>query len=549
MSTLLYDNSYHVLGLTTQVSQREILKRAKVITNRLKIDDIPTYPTDLSDATSFRTLPSLKKAVNELSSPKNRVKHYFFCFHNLDEEDSKAISLIRGKQYSEARTMWDKKVTGTADSAIIYRKNIVMLLCLSLYQTNNSSVLIESMNLWRDLIKSKQFWKYFFKDYADHDEFNTKDEVLNAFSETLAVYMSDIYTDLSEMHQDPSILARYSGLFGNVGSGLERQILEPIFSRMNDFVEKLEALAISEDGVFDQEEAKTIKYELKQIQDSVNTLIDYGQYEDGRSVAMRDRAVKAIRAVVLDLHNNLQETGKAIPLMKIALQLCGTQSLRHKIRQDIETIEGVKHDQDIVKPIQDLIDAMLYSKALSLIERERIKSSDNSNLQDYFDVKKKECVTGLAMLLHTLGQSRWEAEDWDASSEAYRKAGKTIYENLGLYDVNKDGVDKTMNKIKATMREVNADTISELDDFRNSMIESVNEKLEGAHERAIMVILMDAYIFGPVCQIIKRAREKAKVVNILSILGWLTIWIYGLGLIFFIAIWVYKSGDNNYQEE
>ena len=51
----LKNNAYHILGLDTSASEKELLKRSKEIINRIKIDDTPEYDLDLGMFEDFRT--------------------------------------------------------------------------------------------------------------------------------------------------------------------------------------------------------------------------------------------------------------------------------------------------------------------------------------------------------------------------------------------------------------------------------------------------------------------------------------------------------------
>ncbi|MBA3047894.1 hypothetical protein KJ863_01360 [Patescibacteria group bacterium] len=80
MSNALKNNAYHILGLDTTASQKDILKRSKEIIKRLKIDDLPEYDLDLGLFDDFRTEESTNEAIRKLQTPKKRIKEYFFGF-------------------------------------------------------------------------------------------------------------------------------------------------------------------------------------------------------------------------------------------------------------------------------------------------------------------------------------------------------------------------------------------------------------------------------------------------------------------------------------
>ena len=91
----LKNNAYHILGLDTSASEKELLKRSKEIINRIKIDDTPEYDLDLGMFEDFRTEDSVKEALQRLQAPKKRIREYFFWFQISDSVDEQALGLLK----------------------------------------------------------------------------------------------------------------------------------------------------------------------------------------------------------------------------------------------------------------------------------------------------------------------------------------------------------------------------------------------------------------------------------------------------------------------
>jgi hypothetical protein len=128
---------------------------------------------------------------------------------------------------------------------------------------------------------------------------------------------------------------------------MEKTVLNPIYATINDAVESLEKMKISEDGIFDKDEADLVKKSVGIIQSELNRLIDLGLYEDSQSKLMRDRASNALRTIVLDLHNNLNEYTRSKKLLEVAVQICGTDSLKNKLNSELEQIDkNIADDTD-----------------------------------------------------------------------------------------------------------------------------------------------------------------------------------------------------------
>ena len=334
MTGKLKNNSYHILGLDTSASQREVLKRSKEIINRLKIDDLPVYDLDLDIFENFRTEESVKEAVQKLSSPKKRIKEYFFWFQIVDSVDEQAAGLLKSKEYAEASRVWENSSEKDTAKSLLYKKNLAILHCLLLFKKDSKTNLEQSLKLWRELIDSDKFWIAFAKVYKLHDELGTNQEIINEFKLNAVSYVADIYTELGQFHNNNAYVAESSKILEAKGAATEKTVLNPIYQSVAEAVDQLESLKVSADGVIDKNEAQTIKVLIGKIQEEFNKLIELGLYEDSQSKTIRDRAANAIRVVVLDLHNNLSETDKALAKFMMSVSGIPTGTFRVFSRYD-----------------------------------------------------------------------------------------------------------------------------------------------------------------------------------------------------------------------
>jgi predicted CoA-binding protein len=102
MSNILKNNAYQILGLDLTASEKDILKRSKEILNRLKIDDIPEYDSDIELFDNFRNEESVKEAIQKLQSAKKQIIEFFFWFYISDDIDKKALKYIKDKDFQSA---------------------------------------------------------------------------------------------------------------------------------------------------------------------------------------------------------------------------------------------------------------------------------------------------------------------------------------------------------------------------------------------------------------------------------------------------------------
>lgn len=347
MSTTLKNNAYHILGLDTSASERDVTKRSKEIINRLRADDTPEYDIDIGLFKDFRTEDAVKDALQRLQAPKKRIKEYFFWFQIADGIDEQVLGLFKLKDYLNAIRTWKNAAEGQGTKAFFYKKNLSILYCLVLSAEDNKEYLRSSLIAWKELIDSDKFWASFSKVYKLHDEQTASEDIISDFKKHVVEYLSDIYTELHHLHKNSDYLNEFQKVFSAKGEKIEKSVLGPAYQAINKAVEGLEKMEVSKDGKFDKEESEKIKELVASVSQELNKLIDLGLYEDSQTKIMRDRAANALRSIVLDLHNNLSELEKSEGLLQVAIKLAGTESLKNKLQGELEQIQkNVKDDAE-----------------------------------------------------------------------------------------------------------------------------------------------------------------------------------------------------------
>lgn len=343
MSNLLKNNAYHILGLDTSATQREILKRSKDIVKLIQIEDIPKYDFDIDVFSGFRTEATVKESVQKLTSPKKQIKDYFFWFNISDDIDEQAVGMLRKNDPQGAIHIWEKHSESSSTKAIFYKKNLAILYCLLMFQNNGEQYLNASLKIWHEILNSPKFWPAFVKVFKLNDELNTNQETITDFEKQSVAYLSDLYTEIAETRKDNKYISQFSSFFNTKGEKTSKAILVPIFDEMTVAIEKLEASKLSEDGVLDKEETAFLKEQVSTIQECCNKLIEIGLYDDSQAKIVRERAAVALRTISIDLNNELNETSVAFGLIKIADKISGTEGFKNKIQEDLKQIK--KNDE------------------------------------------------------------------------------------------------------------------------------------------------------------------------------------------------------------
>ena len=192
MSSILKNNAYHILGLDTSASERDILKRSKEIVNRLKVDDTPEYDVDIGLFKDFRTEDAVKDALQLLQAPKKRIREYFFWFQIADGVDEQVLGLFKTKDYLNAIRVWQNVAGCQSTKSFFYKKNLAILYCLILSTEDNIEYLHDSLAAWKELVDSDKFWLSFSKVYNLYDEQTASEDIIIDFKKHVVEYLSDI---------------------------------------------------------------------------------------------------------------------------------------------------------------------------------------------------------------------------------------------------------------------------------------------------------------------------------------------------------------------
>lgn len=527
MPNLLKNNAYHILGLDTSAAQRDIQKRAKEIVKVLQIDDVPEYDLDLGVFEDFRTEDAVKDAVQKLTSPKKQIKDYFFWFHVSDDVDEQAVGILRKKDPEGAIRVWEHNAEGDSTKAIFYKKNLALLYCVLLFKEDNKRYLKESLKIWHEIVNSSKFWAAFTKVYKHNDELDTDQDIISDFHKHAASFLSDLYTEISHSRGDDSYVMEFTKVFNLRGEKTEKVVMAPIFQEITEVVEKLEAMKVSEDGDLDAHEASEIKKCISKIQDCCNKLIDLGLYDDSQSKTIRDRAAAAIRSIVLDIHNNLEDIPKAEKLLMVAMQFVGTSGMENNLKQDLDQFEKNKKFLNIIAPIMALMNDKKFEEAIILIDKNKTESRD-IEFKAAMDNKKKEAVTMYAVVEFVEGKELFDKGRYEDASPRLQKASSIVYDNIEIFDVDKSVIDSWLEQTRGNMKIITKENENQAVEIHNKMLKTLDEAFGERWEQMAMKVLLNSYYFVGLGEVIKREKSS----NTTSTIIW---WVVIIGIFWIIG--------------
>lgn len=510
MVTTFTENSFNILGLPSSATQKDISRRSKEIIARLHVDDVPSYPNDLPILNGHRKEDSVREAVQKLSSPKKRIKEYFFWFQISDEIDDEAIKLLCNKNPNDAALVWEKRVEQDDIKSNLYRKNLAILYSLLLSTTKDNQFLLLALKNWNAIISSDKFWVAYLKLFKLHDELATSDDIFADFRQQVVPFLSDLFTEISQSHGDNGIYSEFTKAFSAKGGKIESNILAPIFERIESAAEELRKMNVSSDGVLDNEERAAIQGLLEKVKPDFQQIDDLGLKDDGQSKTMRDRFANALRSVTLDIYSNIGEVDESLSLMNSALQLSGTVGLRTKIEEDIQVITKNTRDSEVAKPIVTLVGEKKFSEALTLIESERKAHLSNSDLQEFYDGQEKLCIMAIALGKYHEADNHFK-DNHEKAKALYFETAKLIYDHLDLFNFNREAIDRNIEKVKNATAQAGVSTLEHLDKYRNHIIELAKKSFEGQFEETTLIVLIDCHIYLGVIDILNRTEDAHRI--------------------------------------
>ena len=346
-------NAYHILGLNTTADQKLIQRRGNEIINRIKIEDIPVYDLDIDPADTFRTVDSVKKAVQDLSSPKNSVKGFFFWFDlGSEQKNSQLIAAIQQQNNNFLFPEWGYKPQNSHAKNWINQKNLVLYKTIIVFNGKNKQFLNESLDLWKRLFESDDYWEVFFDNYQARLGFEKNIAMYNDVTKQMELLLSDIFVEISQKNNDPDYLQEFNKRFSSKGERIENDILTPIFENIQKTIESLNSIKILKSSPSDLKAIQQIEASFSKFQDEINKSISFGLYEDSRVKSVRDTYAESLRRVSIQINNEWDDTERALELVKKAKQITGTTSMENKLNDDIKQMTDLINQKNTIgKPI------------------------------------------------------------------------------------------------------------------------------------------------------------------------------------------------------
>lgn len=525
----LINNSYHILWLDPASSQKQISKRAKDILKYLAIWETPDFENDFYFTTEYRNEIFIKSALDSLSHPKDKLINTFFWFDIESDEEKTLFQKYNNKDYNEAISLLEESEN---------KKNLAILYILLLLDPNIDSDYSEyvdnSLDLFKEIYEDDKFWKKFEKKYLLFDDISTNKDLIDELRKDLGKHLSNIYYDISVKLWDDSILKKFHKYFKNSKWNKANEQVEKIYLDLWKLSWELEKMNISEDGVFDDDEKRIVKKNHHDITGLLKKLKDLWLYDDSKTLLIRDTVAEAFRTIMLDLNNELSEEDEALKVLNYALDIVGTDWLKHKINEEYKTITAnIK-----LKPVIQLLDDEDFVTASNKIEELEDENLSNED-RLYLNNLKKRAIFWRLGKWFLEWKALFEKENHSEAIKYFTSIEDLAKNNIELFEwINPEGLNNIIDGVRAYLIKVQwwkldaKEVFNYIDDLRAKVLENLSEE-----DWYFFIFYIDSITYWTLSKII---QEKKK-----NNWWWGWWWLIFFWIIILISIFSDDSSDSS----
>ncbi|MGC2595240.1 MAG: hypothetical protein WA347_03060 [Rhabdochlamydiaceae bacterium] len=496
---ILIRNSFNILGLSSSSALKEIRKRSQQLLQLAKIEEVQEFDIDIGHVKEFRNEGEIRLALERVSGIQDRLKEIFFWFEDHRIESRKALELISKGSYQKAIAIFE-----ASDSDWLDKKNLGLVLMFHAFASSDLDSFCHSLDLWKLIAESDNFWKFYEKHYLLHDELGTSrsffEEFRNSLFETLSAKAVSFY---HQTKHPESIGACYSA-FGRIGRTADSEILQPLILKVKKEMEELENMRDADP------DASSVKKILKKVYKCFSALDKFELSEYSPLTILKNDTAEKLRSIAVDIYNESVDTETALLLLDQSSKLAVSEDLLDKIESDKKQLKKNEAWQSVAKRfshVSDLIEGQkleeanrAYLQLDSDLAIEAAESSANNRIQLLINYTSSIMQKGHELFekrkfgIETLAISALlNIQTQKDAILAFEHARETLQSRLHLLDfldsADRETLLKTLDSISADLRQCEfASLVDRHQSYLKTIESAANEQPEENTQTAVRLL-------------------------------------------------------------
>lgn len=338
---VLQENAYNIVGLPTGTPLQAVKKRTSHLISLAKIDESEVFASDLGDVSILRTEMGLKRALEKLTSVKDRLDECFFWFEFLtvlDEETYKDVIVGNFQGAIEKWTTLDSKTSWLS------KKNLGLVLFLEAFANKSFLAYQKCIETWLEISKSDNFWQFYGEFYKSNDDLGTDISLLAEFRKNFPQRISRYANEMYHQLQDPKVIGHFFKAFKIIGPELEQNILSPAIRQVYEISSKISnetylGTCINNSADLDNR--------LSDLLNGITTLNAFGLDGYAPVEIAKEKCAEQLRTAAIYINNKYSNPTLSLKVLESASQISKMESQNIKIRrdQDVVTENIQRNDQ------------------------------------------------------------------------------------------------------------------------------------------------------------------------------------------------------------
>lgn len=389
---VLIKNSFNILGLSPSSPLKDIRKRSQQLLQLAKIEETQEFTMDIGNVKELRSEGEIRLALEKVSAIQERIKEVFFWFEDHSIEDRNAIFLISKQKYQEAYEILKKDNKLNRDW--IRYKNLALALNFYAFAYSNFVIFCSSLDLWKIIIESDDFWMFYKNYYLHYDELGTSSSLFDEFKNYISEIISDITLSFYSQTKDPKVIGYFYQVFRDIGKNINLQVLDPLILNIRKKIEELETISLDP-----AVNASSIQLILEEIDTYFKGIDNFELTGYSPLIVLKNDTVEKLRSISIDLYNRDHNYEIVHLFLEYLIKLAPSETLINKIKADKKQISNNQTWEEINKQ---------FNKIKLLITNLQFEKAHKAYLRLDNQFAKKSDESGRIELLITYGSALTE---------------------------------------------------------------------------------------------------------------------------------------------